>query len=122
MTRVKKLLLVLLCCLAGVVAAVAVWCFSPGPDWMAERTAWRYLEDYAPEYTEDAADLLVFPGEVKLLVLPLVYIKYPSYTVMVKREANDRDYAIVMELLEGPFPLSVTEVRRTEDGKLVVCE
>lgn len=122
MARVKKLLLVLLYCLAGVVAAVAVWCFSPGPAWMAERTAWRYLEDYAPEYAKDAADLHIIPGEVKLLVLPLVYIKYPSYSVMVKQAANDWDNVIVMKLLEGPFPLSVTEVRRTEDGKLVVYE
>lgn len=37
--------------MGALVAAVLLWRFSPGPEWLAKRTALRYAGQYAPEFS-----------------------------------------------------------------------
>mgnify|MGYP000153939041 CR=1 FL=1 len=37
--------------MGALVLAMLLWRFSPGPEWMAKRTALRYAGQYAPEFS-----------------------------------------------------------------------
>ncbi len=118
MGRVKKAALILLCCVAVVIAALAIWNLSPGPAWMAERTARSYLGRSAPEYdvvqVVECENWQAFP--------PPFGVKYRSFEAVGKLEEDNYDQYIRLELGWGPFPLAVTEAVERKDGALKVLK
>lgn len=88
--------------------ALMVWRFSPGPEWMATRTAEGYLEQYAPEFSQVTCG----QGKAERYFYPLgfrVTVGWPTWYMTGEPEGG-RDGAFVrLELNEGIFPTKVTE-------------
>lgn len=107
MTRGNRALRFFFLSLAGILLALLLWRFSPGPEWLACSTAERYARQYAPEYSHFT---MVLEGEVSRQVVGSFCVEYPSWTVMLSRE-NDPDIqgpALRLELNDGIFPTAVT--------------
>lgn len=124
MGRAKKTVLILLCCVVGVIAALAIWNLSPGPAWMAEQTARRYLERNVPEY-----DIVQVMEEntsrnIMLFYLPPLGVQYHSYLAVGMLDEDNDEQCIRMELDWGPFPLKVAEAAEfnSKDGTRKIVE
>lgn len=104
MGRVKKAALILLCCVVGVIAALAVWNLSPGPAWMAEQTARRYLEHNAPEYDTVQVMEENTSRNIMLFSLPPLGVQYRSYLAFGMLDEDNDEQCIRMELDWGAFP------------------
>lgn len=106
MSKGKRALRVLALSLAGIVLALLLWGFSPGPEWLACSTAERYARQYAPAYSHFT---MVLEGEVSRRVVGSLCVEYPSWIVILSQE-NDPDLqgpALRLELNDGLFPTTV---------------
>lgn len=82
--------------------AQLLWCLSPGPEWLARRTALDYVRQYAPEYSH----VEILKGETAVNFGPLA-IPCPSWTVSVLREEGVYSPNVRLELGKGFFPTKV---------------
>lgn len=109
---VRKWLAGALCAAAVLGLAVFIWARSPGPQWMARRTAQRYLAQYAPEYSylaeHEATDVRCFGPEGKGGA-PIFSISRPTWVIVGRKTADDRDTVARLELGTGYFPWRVTD-------------
>ncbi len=116
MGRVKKALLIALCVVIGLIAALTVWDRSPGPAWVAEGTVRRWLERSAPDYTV----VKVVTGEVWQAFPPPFGVTYHDYIAIGMLDEDNYDQYVRLELDWGPFPLKVAEAAERKDGERVV--
>ena len=106
--RVRPLLATV-CVLCAMLLSVIFWKYSPGPAWLAGRTAEQYVQQHAPGYGE----VEVLEGVREQALLPSFFgeglgVVYPTW-VAVCRQSPDNPEVLRLELSDGLFPLSVTE-------------
>lgn len=105
MSRGKRIGLGILAGCLSLCFAFLLWCHSPGPEWMARRTAEKYLDRHAAEYS--------FVGEVITGVTEArrfgVELTWPSWTAIGQTGEGDWDQAVRLELTSGWFPWRVTK-------------
>lgn len=108
MVRTKPVILTMISVAIGLILAVPLWWYSPGPEWLARTTAKDYAERYAPEYS---AHMMIGEGKVSHRFVGPIYVCYPSWTVAMFREedAEQQGPALRLELNDGVFPVWVEE-------------
>ena len=100
--------------------ALTLWRFSPGPEWIATRTAEKYLEQHAPEYCEIDCG----KGTAERYFYPLgfrITVSWPTWLMIGEPEGGRDGKFARLELEDGIFPLKVTAaciVTYNEDGIL----
>lgn len=107
--RRPRPLLAAICVIGAALLSVLLWKHSPGPEWLAGRTARQYVLRYAPEYGETE----VLEGVRERTLLPALFgerlgVAYPTWVVVCRHSPDDPE-VLRLELSDGLFPLSVTD-------------
>lgn len=108
MVRTKPVILTMISVTIGLILAVPLWWYSPGPEWLARTTAKDYAERYAPEYSHH---MVVLEGETGCRLVGPIDISCPSWTIAMFREedAEQQGPALRLELNKGVFPVWVED-------------
>ena len=93
---------------AALLLALLLWRFSPGPEWIAMRTAKDYLEQHVPEYcqiecTKGTAVHYYFPYKFRIPV------SQPTWLIVGQLEGGREGEIVRLELKDGSFPTEVTQ-------------
>lgn len=79
--------------------AMLLWCFSPGPEWLAKRTALRYAGQHAPEFSCHVRAMEVGQGERGLWIVSLFRAE----------DEVQQGPALRLEIHSAVLPTEVTE-------------
>ena len=81
------------------VLAMVLWRFSPGPEWLAKRTALRYAERYAPEFSFHVRAMDEEQGERGFWIVSMFRME----------DEDQQGPALRLEIHSAVFPSEVTE-------------